>query len=121
MCDGFVSYLAKRKLPEHFRFSTQTTDAFRQLVAAHPDLAELDSVVVTIDEPGESRRVLAKAEAITSVLAQLGPFGKMLNGLRIAVPLLPNLIYDLVAYLRPKAAPGTCPVPPAEIRRRMVY
>ena len=121
MCNAFVRFLAGRELPDGLRFSTQTTEAFAQLLRARPSLAEIDSVVVARYAGGRLARVEVKSSAVAGVLRDLGGPWRYAAALIGAVPVLPDLVYDLVARFRPKAASGTCPVPPASIRRRMIY
>ena len=119
MCNGFVAFLAERDLPEDVRFATQDSEAYRELVTAHPPLAELDTVVVH-ERYAHDYAVYTKAEAVTRVLDRLGGIYPAVGRVRALLPGVANFVYDAVAARRPKYDDDACPVPPPAVRERLI-
>lgn len=119
MCNGFLKYLSRFKLPEHWVISTIQGNRFQELLVRHKDLKQLDSIVVATQQQDGSERIRVKASGVVWVLAQVHPAYWGLRLLRGIFPLVSNFVYDLVAKNRTRVTPDLCPIPPATIRDRL--
>ncbi|MEO1628975.1 MAG: DCC1-like thiol-disulfide oxidoreductase family protein, partial [Bacteroidota bacterium] len=119
MCNRFLQFISKFALPSEMRICKIQSDRFQQVLADHPDLAAVDSIIV-VEKREEGAFIRIKASAVLWVLAKMTKGHALLNfGHRLA-PYLGNSIYDLVAANRTKTDPDNCPIPPEGIRKVLV-
>lgn len=105
------------------RFAALDSDFAREIVARHPAIAGVDSVVF-VDEPGgPGERVAVRSEAALRVADYLGGPWKLLTAARIVPAALRDLLYDRFAKFRYRifGKYDSCPNPPQEVRQRFVH
>lgn len=113
LCSGAVRFLLRRDRARRLRFAPLAGAAAASVLARHPEIAGLDSMVY-VDRAGD--RVLVRSDAVLAAGVVLG--GGWAAVAR-AAHLLPaagrDAVYRLFARLRHRAvAGGACPVVPAE-------
>ncbi len=104
------------------RFAALESDFARTIIARHPDIEDVESVVF-VDEPGRpGERVAVRSEAALRVADYLGGPWKMFNAARIMPVPLRDWLYDRFADIRYRVFGKyeTCPLPPTEVRTRFL-
>jgi predicted DCC family thiol-disulfide oxidoreductase YuxK len=115
MCSGVVTWAARRDKLARLRFAPLGGETYQNLV---PPKKYPDSVLLLTPEG----RVLDRTRAVAALLRSLPQpwlfWGRVLN----VIPLfLSDFGYRIVAALRPRRRPGAfCPIPPKEIRERLM-
>lgn len=99
------------------RFAALDSRTGRELLAAHPELAGIDSVVLI-----EGSRASVRSTAILRVARYLGGFWRLLLVGYLLPREIRDSLYDVVAYWRYRAFGkyDTCPIPPAGQRERFL-
>jgi predicted DCC family thiol-disulfide oxidoreductase YuxK len=105
------------------RFAALQSDYARRVVARHPSLAGIDSVVYV--EPGvagRQERVYIRSEAALRVASYLGGLWKIFLAARLIPRPLRDRLYDLFARHRYRlfGKRDTCMLPPPDARRRFL-
>lgn len=104
------------------RFAPLQGDFAQTIVARHPAIANVDSVVF-VDEPGRpGERVAVRSDAALRVADYLGGPWKALNAARLLPRPLRDRLYDGFAAIRYRifGRYDACPIPPPEVRIRFV-
>jgi len=99
------------------RFAALQGPTAARLLATHPLLAQVDSIVLIRD-----RAPAVRSDAILGVLAYLGwPWKALLVGRLVPGPIR-DWVYDLVAARRKRVfgAYDSCPIPPPEVGHRFL-
>src|ERR1700690_35488 len=124
LCNRFVRFILKHDCKDRFRFAALQSDFARAILARHglnPDALDTVYLVFDYGQPGE--RLLARNEAATAVLRELGGFWRFWAGL---LDLLPRGFrdwrYGLVARNRYRffGKYETCPLPKETDRRKFL-
>jgi predicted DCC family thiol-disulfide oxidoreductase YuxK len=121
-CHGAVQFILRVDRHRELRFAALDSPLARQVVARHPQLTGVDSVVF-VDQPGElDERVLVRSDAALRVVDYLGwPW----QALRVAA-LVPtparDWLYDRFAAVRYRVFGrlDSCPIPSPEVRDRFI-
>ncbi len=104
------------------RFAALDSGLARAIIARHPAIADVDSVVF-VDQPGQpGERVAVRSEAALQVVNYLGGPWNALKAARVMPAPLRDWLYDRFAAIRYRAFGryDTCPIPPQEVRDRFV-
>jgi predicted DCC family thiol-disulfide oxidoreductase YuxK len=117
LCNGWVKFLLRFDRHGTLRFAALTGDTGRQLVAEHPDLAGIDSLVLVSGD-----RVSVRSAAVLQILAYLGWPWRAAGIFRIVPREIRDSLYDVVAYWRYRlfGRYEACPLPPADQRHRFL-
>ncbi|HEX5707013.1 MAG TPA: DCC1-like thiol-disulfide oxidoreductase family protein [Pyrinomonadaceae bacterium] len=122
-CNKSVQTVLKSDRRGTMRFAALQSDYARRLVARHPQLEGIDSVVYV--EPGvEGRpeRVYVRSEAALRVASYLGGPWKIFLAARLIPRPIRDRLYDLFARHRYRlfGRRDTCMLPPPDARRRFL-
>ncbi len=105
------------------RFAALDGDFARTIVARHPAIARVDSMVF-VDEPGRpGERIAVRSDAALRVLDYLGgPWKAALTAARLVPRPVRDRLYDRFAGVRYRVFGkyDTCPIPPPEVRARFI-
>lgn len=120
-CNGTVQFILARDRAQTMRFATLQGRYAAQIVAEHPELGAVDSVILVVrDEQGE--RFLVKSAAVLEVARYLGWPWKVLLINRILPRFMRDAGYDLFARVRYGlfGKYNSCPIPDAAVRERFI-
>lgn len=120
MCNGFIKRIAHYALPNTWKIATIQGGTFQEIAKEHAGLQTLDSLIIVEREGQRIKRIRAKSNGVTWCLAQLSLPYKLLRLLHLIAPFPSNFVYDVVAQNRVRTAPDACPVPPPQLRNRML-
>lgn len=100
-CNRSVNLLLKLDRRRQFRFAPLQGETFKKVLAARPQLAEQDSIVVLFQPTTGPAEVFTRSTAATFALRRLGGFFGFLGFLLWLVPRpLRDLGYRLIATVR---------------------
>ena len=115
-CSGFAKFMNRHDLAGRFRFVGAHSPTGRELYLLHrldPDLMATN--IVIIDD-----RAFVKMRAFTAAMRAIGKPWSLLTILD-AIPLpLADWIYDRIARNRYVFGRHACPMPPPELRARLI-
>jgi predicted DCC family thiol-disulfide oxidoreductase YuxK len=120
MCNGFITFLAKYDLPDGLKISKIQSDRFQHILSQNPDLAAIDSIIVVETKPTGEQLIRIKSDCITWVLTKVTSTFVPLRLLHLVSPYTANTVYDLIAKNRDIPGAEHCPMPPENIRKRLV-
>lgn len=120
MCNGFLKFLSKYDLPAEMKICKLQSDLFREILAESEDLSEVDSIIVVEQDETGAKFIRIKANAIVWTLSKTSKRFLLLKFLYQVFPFPGNCVYDIVAKRRKKIEPDNCPIPPQNIRERMI-
>jgi predicted DCC family thiol-disulfide oxidoreductase YuxK len=120
-CNGTVQFLVGRDPAGAMRFAALQSDYGRAVLARHPSLASVDSVVF-VESTKEGERVYSRSEAALKVAAYLGGFWKVFLAAKVLPRAARDYLYDLFARNRYRlfGRYEQCMLPPPEIRSRFM-
>jgi predicted DCC family thiol-disulfide oxidoreductase YuxK len=118
-CNKFLVELSKCELPDTLFISSQTSEGYNYLIERHPDLLNVDSIVVTQKTKSNST-IRIKADAITYLLDDVKRFS-IYRIMYLLAPYVANVFYDIRAKTRKKSAAGVCIIPPDSLASRLRY
>ena len=113
LCNGAVRFVLKRDRTRAVRFAPLDGPTAAAMIAGHPDLGGIDSMI-WFDEGGRPRTRGAAALAIARYLG--GRWAALAAVGRIVPAPVRDAVYDLVARFRYRVFGryDACPLPPAE-------
>jgi predicted DCC family thiol-disulfide oxidoreductase YuxK len=121
-CNGAVQTILRLDRHGSMRFAALDSDFARAVIARHPELAGVDSVVF-VDAAGQpDERVTVRSAAALRVVDYLGgPYRALSVAGLIPAPVRDRL-YDGFARIRYRVfgTKDTCPIPTPEVRARFV-
>jgi len=121
-CNGAVQTILRLDRHGSMRFAALDSDFAREVIARHPELAGVDSVVF-VDAAGQpDERVTVRSAAALRVVDYLGgPYRALSVAGQIPAPVRDRL-YDGFARIRYRVfgTKDTCPIPAPEVRARFV-
>ncbi|MDF2823026.1 MAG: thiol-disulfide oxidoreductase [Mycobacterium sp.] len=121
-CNGAVQTILRLDRHGSMRFAALDSDFAREVIARHPELAGVDSVVF-VDAAGQpDERVTVRSAAALRVVDYLGgPYRALSVAGLIPAPVRDRL-YDGFARIRYRVfgTKDTCPIPTPEVRARFV-
>ena len=120
-CNKTVQMILDHDRRGSLRFAALQSDYAQRIVARHPELRGVDSVVFVEAAPG-GERVYARSDAALKVASYLGGFWKVFLAARIVPRRLRDYLYDLFARNRYKffGRYDQCMLPPPEVRSRFL-
>jgi predicted DCC family thiol-disulfide oxidoreductase YuxK len=101
------------------RFAALDSDFARGVIARHPELADVDSVVYVTDPGGSDETVDVQSAAMLRVAEYLGGPWRVTLAARAIPPGLRDWAYAGIRY-RIGGRYDTCPIPPPEVRSRFI-
>ena len=119
LCHGAVRFiLAEDRAGDSFHFAPLASDSFRAAVR-EPDRAALPDSLIVLTTDGV---LLTRSAAVLHILRRLGGVWRLLSSVVNAVPApVRDRVYDGIARVRYRlfrAPAETCPLVPADLRRR---
>lgn len=122
VCNSAVRTILRFDTRGTVRFAALDSDFARDIIARHPRLADLDTVVFVRDPGTEREAVSTQSAALLQVADYLGGFWK----LALAARVIPSDVRDRLyaAFAKARYHVGgrydTCPIPSPEVRSRFV-
>jgi predicted DCC family thiol-disulfide oxidoreductase YuxK len=121
-CHGAVQFILRVDRRRELRFAALDSPLARQVIARHPQLTGVDSVVF-VDQPGEpDERVVVRSDAALRVVDYLGwPWQALRVAALVPTPVR-DWLYDRFAAVRYRVFGrlDSCPIPSPEVRDRFV-
>ena len=100
LCNHFVDFLIQRDGERRLRYASQQGAGFALVETRHPELREVQTVVVVVTEGGRET-VYSRSAASLAALAELPGGWKTLAACLRAIPApFRDVIYDLIAKNR---------------------
>jgi predicted DCC family thiol-disulfide oxidoreductase YuxK len=121
-CNGAVQTILRLDPGGTLRFAALQGEFGSDVIARHPDLAGVDSVVFVDDPGGPGERVTIRSAAALRVAEYLGGWWRpLLVAGAIPAPIRDRL-YDGFARVRYRifGTHDTCPIPAPEVRARFL-
>lgn len=97
LCNGFVDFLIRRDTRRVLRYASQQGPAFAALVARHPEVASVDTMLAHV---AEGDRLFLKSDAVLATVGFLPAPWPLLRVLRVVPRFVRNAVYDWVARNR---------------------
>ena len=122
LCSGTVRFLLRHERRHSLQFAALDGAVSRRVIARHPELRGVDSVV-WVDAPDTPAEcVMVRSEAALRVARYLGGAWRMALACRLVPRPVRDRAYDLVARHRHRllGASRECMVPPADVRDRFL-
>jgi len=122
-CDWTVQFVLARDRRGVMRFATLQGEFARQVVARHPELAGVDSLIlVERDEATGTERVFARSTGALRVARYLGGIWNLTLALYVIPRAVRDWAYDVFARHRYRVFGryATCPVPAPAQRERFL-
>ena len=122
-CDGTVQFILRHDRKKTLRFATLQGDYAREILARHPELAGVDSLVlVERDASSGSERVSVRSAAALGIAKDLGGAWHLARVIAIIPRFIRDFGYDSFAKIRYRVFGqyDSCPIPTAEQRARFI-
>jgi len=101
-CDGTVQFILKHDRHGTLRFATLQGDFARSVIARHPEVAGVDSLVLVEPEVGSGReRVYVRSDGALRVARYLGGAWHLARVVAIVPRVLRDWAYDAFARIHP--------------------
>ena len=122
LCNSWVDFLVRRDRRGQFLYAPLQGETFRAVLAAHPELAQVDSLVVVHDRPDGTQQIFTHSSGPLFLAGRLGGGWSVARVFRIVPPFLRDAVYRLIAKTRYSlfGRQSTCRVPTAEERPRFL-
>jgi predicted DCC family thiol-disulfide oxidoreductase YuxK len=120
-CNKSVQLILDRDRRGEMRFAALQSDYGAAIVARHPELRGVDSVVF-VEREGGGERVYTRSDAALKVASYLGGFWKVLLAAKVVPRRVRDYFYDLFARNRYRlfGKYDSCMLPPPEVRSRFL-
>ena len=120
-CNHSVQFIIDHDRRGTMRFAALQSDYGRSVVARHPRLQGLDSVVL-LEREGGGERVSVRSEAALGVTRYLGGVWRLALAARLLPAAARDYLYDQFARRRYKwfGKYDACMLPPPEVRSRFL-
>jgi predicted DCC family thiol-disulfide oxidoreductase YuxK len=120
-CNKTVQLILGLDRRGELRFAALQSDYGQAVVARHPELRGVDSVVF-VEHVASAERVHVRSDAALKVAAYLGGFWRLFLAARVLPRRLRDYLYDLFARNRYKlfGKYDSCMLPPPEVRSRFL-
>jgi predicted DCC family thiol-disulfide oxidoreductase YuxK len=122
VCNGAVRTILRFDRHGTLRFAALDSDFARDVIARHPWLAGLDSVVFVGDPGGPAESVSTESAALLQVADYLGGYWKLATAARVIPAFVRDRLYAAFAAVRYRVGGkyDTCPIPAPEVRGRFL-
>jgi predicted DCC family thiol-disulfide oxidoreductase YuxK len=116
LCNSWVDFLVRRDKRRQFRYAPLQGTTFRGVLAAHPELAQYDSLIVVHDRADGTQEILTHSSGPLFLAGRLGGAWSIARLLVLLPRFLRDAGYRLVARLRYAlfGKKASCRVPTAE-------
>jgi predicted DCC family thiol-disulfide oxidoreductase YuxK len=120
-CNKTVQLILRLDRRGSMRFAALQSDYGAAVVARHPELRGVDSVVY-VEQAGGGERIHIRSDAALKVAAYLGGFWKLFLAARVLPRGFRDYLYDLFARNRYRVFGkyDSCMLPPPEARSRFL-
>jgi len=120
-CNKSVQLILDQDRRGEMRFAALQSDYGQAVIARHPELRGVDSVVF-VENHTIGERIYVRSDAALKVAAYLGGFWKIFLAAKILPRSLRDYCYDLFARNRYKlfGKYDSCMLPPPEVRSRFL-
>ena len=121
-CDGTVQFILRHDRRKTLRFATLQGDFARGVIARHPELVGVDSLVLVERDASGAERVYVRSEGALGVARYLGGAWHLARATAIVPRFLRDLAYAAFARIRYRVFGryDSCPIPTAEQRARFI-
>ena len=122
-CNGTVRFILEHDHGGTMRFATLQGDFARGVIARHPEVATVDSLIlVERDSATDVENVYARSAGALRVARYLGGPWTIARALAIVPPFLRDWAYDVFARFRYRVFGrySSCPIPSPEQRGRFI-
>ena len=122
VCNGAVRAILRFDRRETLRFAALDSDFARDVMARHPQLREVDSVVYVRNAGRTDEQVDIQSAALLQVANYLGGYWRLLSVTRVIPAVLRDWLYRRFASIRYRIGGQyeTCPIPSPEVRSRFL-
>lgn len=122
VCNGAVRTILRFDRHGTLRFAALDSDFARDVIARHPRLAGLDSVVFVRDPGGPTETVSTESAALLQVADYLGGYWKLATAARVIPAFVRDRLYAAFAAVRYHVGGkyDGCPIPSPEVRGRFL-
>jgi predicted DCC family thiol-disulfide oxidoreductase YuxK len=122
-CDGTVQFILAHDPRGTLRFATLQGDYGRGVIARHPELANVDSLVLVEPDPASgAERVYVRSTGALRLARYLGGAWHVARVVGIVPRFVRDLAYDAFARIRYRVFGryDSCPIPTPEQRARFI-
>ena len=121
-CNQTVQMILRRDRRGAMRFAALQGAYGEAVKARHPELQNVDSVVLVERSPDGAERVRVRSDAALRVAAYLGGWWKLWLIFRVVPRAVRDFFYDTFARYRYRlfGKYDSCPVPSPEVRSRFI-
>lgn len=121
-CDRTVQIVLAHDRRGIVRFAPLQGEFAAGVLARHPGLQGIDSLVLVERDDAQKERVSVRSEALLRIAEYVGGQWRLLRALRLVPRFLRDAGYDLFARFRYRVFGrfDTCPLPPPEVRARFL-
>jgi predicted DCC family thiol-disulfide oxidoreductase YuxK len=119
LCNGFVNFCLRHDQQKALHFATIQGNTFKQLLADHPEMADVESMFLVREQHGSSR-IYTHSNAALHTLGLLGMPWSLASVLLVIPRFLRDPVYRVIAAVRYRlfGKSQACRVPePAESDR----
>lgn len=123
-CDGTVQFILRHDRRGTLRFAALQGDFARDVIARHPELAGVDSLMLVERDgtPSDGERVYVRSDGALRVARYLGGGWHFARAVAIVPRFLRDWAYDAFARIRYRVFGryDACPIPTPEQRARFI-
>ncbi|MFL6215730.1 MAG: thiol-disulfide oxidoreductase DCC family protein [Blastocatellia bacterium] len=121
-CNKTVQMILRRDRRGAMRFAALQSAYGEAVISRHPELQNVDSVVLVERGRDDEERIFIRSDAALRIAAYLGGWWKLLMVFRIVPRVVRDFFYDLFARYRYRffGKYDQCLVPSPEVRSRFV-
>ncbi|HTK55127.1 MAG TPA: DCC1-like thiol-disulfide oxidoreductase family protein [Gemmatimonadaceae bacterium] len=121
-CDGTVQFILRHDRRGTLRFATLQGDFARAVIARHPEVAGVDSLVLVEPDGVSGEKVYVRSEGALRVARYLGGAWHVTRIVAIVPRVLRDWAYDAFARVRYRVFGryDSCPIPTPEQRGRFI-
>jgi len=121
-CDGLVQFVLRHDRRGEMRFATLQGSYGQLVIARHPELAGVDSLILVEEADTPAERVNVRSDGALRLAWHMGGLWRPLSALRVVPRFIRDDAYDLFAKYRYRVFGryDTCPLPSAEQRARFL-
>ena len=121
-CDGTVQFILKHDRRGTLKFATLQGDFARAVIARHPELEGVDSLVLVERDSSGTEHVHVRSDGALHVARYLGGAWHLARSVAIVPRFLRDLAYDGFARIRYRVFGryNACPIPSPEQRARFI-
>jgi predicted DCC family thiol-disulfide oxidoreductase YuxK len=120
-CNGTVRFILARDRSGPMRFAPLQGEFARGVLARHPEVAGVDSLLL-LERRADGERVYVRSAAALEVAAYLGGAWRAVGLLRVVPAFIRDRLYDVFARFRYRwfGRYQACPVPEPGVRERFL-